>query len=337
MTYQEIIALQRSKLHPSIAWWPVCFYHFTNINNAIGLIDQEWIYGRVTAQEKNLMKSDNASPGVIKVTSDFVKDYGRLYFRPLTPTQYYNEGYKPAHVRNEDINANCPVPIFFCLDAERTLSLDGVGFVECGLAGQHHQEILYGETAFSQLNFSKIFHNGSFPSGSDITQYRHSEIVRGGGIPIGGLVRKIFCRSLAEQQTLIYLLGKQLPHKYDYYIKKIEYNPNLAFFYNNGIFIKTVKKTDEGVRFLFNDNRRYRAEKSNGQDVLMTINIYWLEPQNATIIEKEEVSAYLDYEKSTGVDLVLRRRQSDRVILEVKFDNHLMFRNDIWLQDEILF
>lgn len=55
-------------------------------------------------------------------------------FRLLTPTQYHNEGYKPEEIRDNTINANCPVPVFLCLSANATLSLDGTLFAEKGLA-----------------------------------------------------------------------------------------------------------------------------------------------------------------------------------------------------------
>ena len=113
LTYIEIINKQRELLPKSTKWWPAYFYHFTDIHNAIGIIDKMWIYGRKTAVESNLMKSDNASENVISLTNDYVKNYARLYFRPKTPTQFHTEGYKPSHIRNKNINALCPVPIFF--------------------------------------------------------------------------------------------------------------------------------------------------------------------------------------------------------------------------------
>ena len=55
------------------------------------------------------MQTENASPSVISVSQNKIKEYARLYFRPRTPTQYHNEGYKPKHIRNKDVNANCPL------------------------------------------------------------------------------------------------------------------------------------------------------------------------------------------------------------------------------------
>lgn len=84
MKYDEIIKNQMSSLPPSIKWWPKYFYHFTNIENALGIIEKGWIYGRQEAVESNLMGTDNASPSVISVSQNKIKEYARLYFRPRT-------------------------------------------------------------------------------------------------------------------------------------------------------------------------------------------------------------------------------------------------------------
>ncbi len=110
MTYREIIEAQRRQLPKSRNWWSMYFYHFTDIRNALNIIEKGWIYARHKANEEDLMVSDNASQEVLSVSSSEIKEYVRLYFRPKTPTQYHNEGYKPEAVRKNDINANCPVP-----------------------------------------------------------------------------------------------------------------------------------------------------------------------------------------------------------------------------------
>ncbi|WP_312694103.1 DarT ssDNA thymidine ADP-ribosyltransferase family protein [Caproiciproducens sp.] len=338
VTYKEIIEYRCSHLHSSISWWPRFFYHFTDINNAMGIIDQGWIYGRNDAKKNHLMQSDNASQSVISVTSNFVKDYGRLYFRPLTPTQYHNEGYKPEHIRKSEINACCPVPIFFCLDAETILNIEGVEFVECGLAGQYHNQLQHGINEFSKLNYSKIYHTGYFDpyAEGDITQYRHSEVIRSGGIPIERALRKVFCRSPAEKQTLIYLIEKTVPLKLSNYIQRIDYNPQLALFNNNGIFIKTVETTTDGLKFNFNETSlRYGREKSKGQDLLMTIHLYWINDRLG-IFDHEMASTVVDYSKQIGVRLDFGKKQSNCVLVEARFDDHLMYMNYINLTEQEL-
>ena len=176
MTYREIIDeiidTQRKRLPKSRNWWSMYFYHFTDIRNALNIIEKGWIYARHKASEEDLMVSDNASPAVLSVSSSEIKEYARLYFRPKTPTQYHNEGYKPETVRKADINANCPVPIFFFLDAEKVLLMDGVEFSETTCAGTNDLNLLSGAENFAKLPFDKIYHEGAFsPENRDFEGY----------------------------------------------------------------------------------------------------------------------------------------------------------------------
>ena len=69
-------------------------YHYTDATNAKNILTEGFLYSRQQVVARNLMRNDNASSGVISHTVDSSKDYVRFYFRPLTPTQFYNEGYK---------------------------------------------------------------------------------------------------------------------------------------------------------------------------------------------------------------------------------------------------
>jgi hypothetical protein len=64
--------------------------------------------------------SDSAGPGLIAHTSEDVKDFARFYFRPLTPTQWHNEGLGRSV---NGIRAFCPVPVFFRLPLEAVLDI----------------------------------------------------------------------------------------------------------------------------------------------------------------------------------------------------------------------
>lgn len=98
MGYVDILNDYKGDLPKERQWWPDYFYHFTDVHNAVSIIESGWIYSRTQAQAKDIMVNDNASRVVIDMTGDEKKTYGRLYFRPLTPTQYHNEGYKPEFI-----------------------------------------------------------------------------------------------------------------------------------------------------------------------------------------------------------------------------------------------
>ena len=329
-SYKEVIDEQRRKLSPNIRWWPLYLYHFTDIHNAVSIIKGEYIYGRKTASEKGLMTTENASVNVINITDETVTEYVRLYMRPKTPTQYYNEGHKPEHIRKQDLNANCPIPVFFFLDARKTLSMDGIKFVEKGLASHsiESKKFLSGPESFSTLNFSKIFHDGYHEPGSDIIQYKHTEVIRKVGIPISEIIRGVVCRSIAEKQTLLYLLKNNARNKYAKYKKIIRFKPSIDVFYNNGIFIRKVRFEDGIFYFELNDSeRRYNKTNANGKDIDVEITIDWL-GQNQQILSRNVGRAVIDYGHA---NLVTYRPKNEvianNVHIKVTFDGCLMYQN----------
>lgn len=332
VTYKQIIITQREKMSKSINWWPIYLFHFTDIHNAINIIDKEYIYGRKKANEKGLMNIDNASTKVIEITNEEATKYARLYMRPRTPTQYHNEGYKPAHIRESNLDANCPVPIFFLLDSERTLLLDGVKFIEKGLAGNNYDntKIFSGEENFSKLNFEKIFHDGAFQHGSDIVKYRHTEVIRENGIPVSGLIRGIACRSVAEKQTLLYLLGKISIDKYMKYRDIISYKPEIDLFFNNGVYIKEVRFENGKFNFYLNDSSgRYNKNASNDEDIEVKINIDWL-GDNVEVLERTSGFTKFNYKETVIINFKPERDvNSNTALVEVNFDNHLIYLNII--------
>ena len=90
MTYAEIIQNNCEKVNPS--WWPKFAYHYTDVTNAVSILSSGKLYSRVKAGAKGVMENDNASRQVIDMTETRATSYVRFYFRPLTPTQYHNEG-----------------------------------------------------------------------------------------------------------------------------------------------------------------------------------------------------------------------------------------------------
>ena len=158
MEYIDIIR-DNSENHSPVAWWPKFAFHYTDVTNAVSILSSGFLYSRADAANMRVMKNDNASRQVIDMTNSDVVSKVRFYFRPLTPTQYYNEGYKhPALRYDGDENANVPVPIFLLFDLEKLLALPGVEFSETSQAG-HGARVYSGVEAFSRLNFDYIYDN----------------------------------------------------------------------------------------------------------------------------------------------------------------------------------
>lgn len=94
-------------------WGNGFVFHFTHIENAIQIINSRRILSRNYAQKMKF--KDSASIKQIERTRSTVHQFARFYFRPLTPTQWHNEGLGSNRL---DQNPKCPVPIFFKLKIE---------------------------------------------------------------------------------------------------------------------------------------------------------------------------------------------------------------------------
>ena len=125
-----------------------CIYHFTHFYNAIDVIRSRKILSRDRAEELGLLKYDSA--GSVIFRSSKAHKFARFYFRPCTPTQYYNEAlgadsklgewrtkwYKNWYGEWESTREweskypkavglglpKCPVPVFFKFDIDEVLA-----------------------------------------------------------------------------------------------------------------------------------------------------------------------------------------------------------------------
>jgi ssDNA thymidine ADP-ribosyltransferase, DarT len=197
--------------HTAAPWIPKYVYHFTDINNAVSILRTGELLSRSEALARKLMSHDNASAQVIAATSAAHLDFVRMYFRPRTPTQYYNEGIRPAAKRPFD-NAHCPVPIFFVFDLVETLSLPGTQFSDRSMAvsGATHDDT---SALFSQIPFDLVYHEGPIDTAlraRNVIQHRHAEVLAPRSLKLDTL-RWIGCRSHAERESLLCLLGNDRP------------------------------------------------------------------------------------------------------------------------------
>ena len=104
-------------------WWPDYVFHFTDLQNAVSILKTGALFSRVETQNLGLMDTDNASQEILGSTDNEYKDYVRLYFRPKTPTQFHNEGFRPINQRWQ--GAHCPVPIYFLFDSRKCSVTNG--------------------------------------------------------------------------------------------------------------------------------------------------------------------------------------------------------------------
>lgn len=333
MDYINVLDEQKQIMRPELQWWTNYLYHFTDVHNASNILYSGWIYSRDQATEMHVMMNDNASQAVIQATNMDHKCYGRLYFRPLTPTQFHNEGYKPVELRNSEMNACCPVPVFLCLNANATLNYPGTQFAERGIAGNRHN-IKSGLEEFSKLNFGKIYHQGAFGlENRDIIEYRHSEVIHEGGFPIATLLECILCRTQAERETLLFLLKQYSIRLYNTYKDRVIYNPTLKSFFNNGIFIKSVEIVNDVLLVEFNAPEQ-RISKRDTVQVGLVTSIEVVYKYNGQMLKVERGSCSLDYYNVRSCTMQLNKDiDYDVARITIMFNDAIMYENEIIVKD----
>ena len=230
----------------------------------------------------------------------------RFYFRPLTPTQYYNEGFKHHLLRyDNDENANTPAPIFFLFDLEKLLSVPGVEFSEKTQAGRGSNR-MSGSNAFSTMNFDYIYSN-DFEYFDTKRPYRHAEILHPDKLDICSNLQHIFCRNATERLALLNLLQKKNPHEFIRYRNIIRIGNNDVF-YRNGLFIYECLYNNRNLSISFSDyynKQKYvsniRKQRNVGvlDPIRTTILLTWRNSRN--VITQSRVETYVDYEHPKNI------------------------------------
>lgn len=299
MTFSEIIQNNCDK-HSPVSWWPKFAFHYTDVTNAVSILSSGFLYSRTDATNLHIMKNDNASRQVIDMTSPDVVSRVRFYFRPLTPTQYYNEGYKHSKIRYDgDPNANTPVPIFFLFDLDKVLTLPDVSFSETSQAG-HGSTLLSGADNFSNLNFDAIYSSG-YENFDETKIYRHAEIVHSGSMEIAPYLNTILCRNSIERVTLLNLLKEKDPLAYRKYCDRIKvYKKNT--FENNGLFVSDCLYHENTISISFSD---FYAQKYYARRMMDRFGIDSLDPVEVRIeidwfnsranVSHREIKSFVDY------------------------------------------
>ncbi len=190
-------------LGPARQWWPGRFFHCTDLLNVVSILRTGELLSRQQASSSGRIAVDIASRSVMANTPEPSQDFVRLYFRPRTPTQYRNEGFRPPERWGTD--AHCPVPVYLVFDAATLLARSDCGFTEGNLAAG--AAIKYTVEEFEKLPFQQIYHDTRFDVSerSTIVFHRNAEVLVPQRVDLNAL-RIVVCRSQAEYETLLHLL-----------------------------------------------------------------------------------------------------------------------------------
>lgn len=242
----------RLKLDYARQKWPLYLYHFSDITNACSILTSNTLYSRQSLMEQKSPFIDAADAEVIGRTNEKDKRFVRLYFRPQTPTQFSNEGFKPS----KPGIPHCPMPIFFLFNAPKIIEREGTIITDGSLARSPNKGS--GLPFLETLDFSKIYHNQAMSQEekSEIINARHSEVLAQEPLDLN-LLKLIICRSRAEKATLLSLLPKEIAN---YWENQIFVEQQRPFFFKKNNFVDNVVLQENQIEVEFspaeNDQNR---------------------------------------------------------------------------------
>jgi hypothetical protein len=259
-------------LGPARKWWPSYVFHFTDITNAISILEG----GKLVCRTHAPIAKDIASSEVLSNTNDTWKRYARLYFRPRTPTQFHNEGFRPRSALGP-LLAHCPMPVFLLFDSETILTRESTQFSDGNLAVSNPS--VGGDAAFFEsIPFKHVYHDSRLdePEKRTIIRHRHAEVLVPEQLDLSAL-KWIVCRTEAEMRTLQQLLSGKAWRKFRSHVKM---RPQL--FYRDRTFVEATELDQQSVVIRFNPNSTTPGPFSARLDV-NNLNsgqgYYWLDEQ----------------------------------------------------------
>ena len=206
---RQLIAL----LEPQTSGYKGYIYHFTHVENIPAILRDK----RIAARAEISSFHDSAGPGLIAHTSESVKRFARFYFRPVTPTQWHNEGLGRSQ---NGIRAFCPVPIFLRTPLESVLNTAGnrCAVSNGNMASSHSH---FGNSPqflkyFDAENVYALF--GTVPLSTYMAASQQEFLVRS-ALDLSMVPFELVCRDEQDRTTLETVLKANSLFPEDYQIK----------------------------------------------------------------------------------------------------------------------
>ncbi len=228
------------KMEKQYSPWKGNIYHFTHIDNAVEIIKNRKILSRNRANIQG-----DAAGNVVHRRGD-AHDYARFYFRPQTPTQFYNEFLgKNITDKYYDRARNlgfpkCPLPIFFKFSLKEVLFKDDA---KCCVSNGNMQKTATCfnpiEQMLSKFNFEYLY-SDLRDDWENYMNYAQQEFLVRNELSFDDLSDfKIVCASYVDKNLLINLLGEEQQEIFS----KIEVDSNYYNLENPRIDIKENENT----------------------------------------------------------------------------------------------
>lgn len=227
--------------------WPSRLFHHTPIENAALILSNGVLRSRVDPD--NNRTRDVAGAGVIESRDD-AHNFVRFYFRPRTPTQFHIEGIRKLGECSYGDEAHAAVLVMLIFRAQAILSDTEIGFTD---RNAQRDDANYGNTQdeFTAIPFEKVYHEGGTGGDQSITAHRCAEVHATSPVCLEDTLKAICCRSDAERETLLFMLGSKAVHWTD----KILVSDDLRVFQRDFAFVEEVSLSREGLIFKLNPRR----------------------------------------------------------------------------------
>lgn len=294
LSFIDKIEQQRSE-------WKGNIYHFTHIDNAVEIIKNR----KVQSRNKANIKGDAA--GNVVHRRDDAHDYARFYFRPNTPTQFYNEflgkntsdGYRNNH--NEWVSwydkarglgyPKCPIPIFFRFSLKEVLfNYEKKCCISNGNMQTNSTRFGSIENMIDKFGFEDLYYTPQqYATKEDYTRYRNyaqQEFLIKDEFIFNDIEDfEIVCSAEADKKLLINLLGDE----HNDIIQKIVVEQNYYNMENPRIQIEE-EESELHISTTFNGNGYFVLNTQNDAKKIEIISGDVSKIENNKIIFKSYVS-----------------------------------------------
>lgn len=335
LTYREVLDdLEAGRIKTGIegtnkkAWFKYC-YHFSHVENIISILRDEELLARSEALYLNKMVNDNASEQIIKRTNSKYQKYVRMYFRPKSPTQYHNEGFKTKQqLRLSQLDAQCPIPVFLFFDIEKILNHPETQFSAKSLASNKDVQLYNTPEEFRELPFEKIYHDRALSQDErdSIVGHRHAEIIIPDRFYINDYLKRIVVRSPAEKETLISLMNDNLKTKYSHLVQ-IDSTQNV--FFNRWTYLYEVNLDSSGLEL----ELRVSSEANDNEPIQFDLEFKFEFNNGRTRIKKHSIP---DWTAQSKISFNFQNPK-EAYEVQIKFNGCLMYSGSYTKEENLPF
>lgn len=306
-----------NQLAPHRGKWPSKLFHHAPIDNAVGILTSGMIRSR--NDPLNPRPSDVAGQGVID-TNTIAHDFVRMYFRPRTPTQYNIEGIRRDNECGYGSNAHAPILVMLLLDARKVLARDGVRISSGNMqvSGAAHDD---NEAFFAAIPFDKVFHEGVYnpEREPEIKFHRCAEAMVPSPLALHDTLVAICCRSVAERDTLLHLLGPARPT----WAHRVMISDDLRVFQQRHAFVREVALSRD--RLVWSLNPRF-----DGGTIDVTLSV--LDAVGTVLLARHYPELPSVPPKGDRWGIIHEFPDGDYLV-EIAIEGHLAYRNQMFIGD----